>query len=203
MQKSVGRIAGVCQVAVAVLALSNGSVTGGETNMATLSTAPVLQPHGEAEVSIESRFGKAIINSRNPKMTALWLRNPDGSLPSESMLSGLENASISRRREGTAGSDSIAFVHGAYTYVVDPRAKQDTEFRAHLDRDLSPAFWAQDSLRNGLFAAAPEDAAAVILPNGLAVRYHNNHNELNKKQDCFSNSSYRQGTHGVHAFAYS
>lgn len=125
MQKSFRRIAGVCQVAVAVLALSNGSVTKGETNMATPSTAPVLQPHSEAEVVIESRFGKAIINSRNPKMTALWLRNPDGSLPSESMLSRLENASI-MRREGNPRppSDSIAFVNGAYTYVVDPRGKR-------------------------------------------------------------------------------
>lgn len=74
---------------------------------------------GDARVVIESKFGKAIINTQKPKVTSLWLRNPDGSLPSDSILSRLDNASISRRREGQAGSDSIAFVNGAYTYVVD------------------------------------------------------------------------------------
>ena len=102
MRKSFGRIPGVCQVAVAVLALSNGSVTGGETNMATPSTPPVLQPRGEAEVIIESRFGKAIINSRNPKMTAMWLRNPDGSLPVNPFSAGWKMRPFQGAEKGRA-----------------------------------------------------------------------------------------------------
>ncbi|MEI6212034.1 MAG: hypothetical protein WCR06_10470 [bacterium] len=64
---------------------------------------------------------------------------------------------------GRARARSGAQIDKEAQRLATERAKQDTEFRAHLDRDLSPAFWAQDSLRNGLFAAAPEDAAAVIL----------------------------------------
>ncbi|MHB9035390.1 MAG: MGH1-like glycoside hydrolase domain-containing protein [Armatimonadota bacterium] len=75
-------------------------------------------------IVVESKFGKAIIDTQNPKLTGLWLRNPDGTLSGDSILSRLENASISRRREGQGGSDSIAFVNGAYTYVVNSGGKR-------------------------------------------------------------------------------
>ena len=45
----------------------------------------------------------------------------------------------------------------------EAREKADLEFRAHLDRKLDAAFWAQTDLENRHFGAAPSDATAVVL----------------------------------------
>lgn len=42
------------------------------------------------------------------------------------------------------------------------RRKADAEFRAHLDRELDAAFWAQDALQNPWFAAS-HDSTAIVL----------------------------------------
>lgn len=65
------------------------------------------------------------------------------------------------------------------------RARMDADFKSKLGVDLSPAFWAEDWIRNPLFAAYPGEATVKILkalggvsrewlaasrPNGGAVR---------------------------------
>jgi 6-phospho-beta-glucosidase len=43
------------------------------------------------------------------------------------------------------------------------REELDQKFRDHLDQELPASFWAQDRLQNPHFAAAPDDAACVVL----------------------------------------
>ncbi len=46
---------------------------------------------------------------------------------------------------------------------AEAREKLDQTFRDHLDQDLPASFWAQDRLQSPHFAAAPDDAACVVL----------------------------------------
>ncbi len=64
---------------------------------------------------------------------------------------------------------TVAQIEKAARDQAAARAKIDKEFRAHLDMDLPSSFWAKDRLANPHFAAAPEDAAAVVL-RGLSGR---------------------------------
>lgn len=58
---------------------------------------------------------------------------------------------------------SIAEIDRQAVEQAAARAATDREFRAHLDRDLPASFWAQGRLESPHFAAAPGDAACVVL----------------------------------------
>lgn len=58
---------------------------------------------------------------------------------------------------------TVAQINKKGKELIAARNKVDKEFQAHLDQDLPASFWAQDRLANPHFAAAPDDAAAVVL----------------------------------------
>jgi 6-phospho-beta-glucosidase len=70
---------------------------------------------------------------------------------------------------GKPRARSLAQIEKSARQLAAGRAAIDQEFRAHLDQDLPASFWAQDRLANPHFAAAPEDAACVVL-RGLSGR---------------------------------
>ena len=65
----------------------------------------------------------------------------------------------------TAGEKPLpaAAIKAAAVKARLAREKADLEFRAHLDRKLDAAFWAQGDLENRYFGAAPSDPTAVVL----------------------------------------
>jgi alpha-galactosidase/6-phospho-beta-glucosidase family protein len=64
---------------------------------------------------------------------------------------------------GPAPEQTVAQIEEAARKGAADRAAIDQEFREHLSRELTPEFWAQDSLANPRFAANPDDAACVVL----------------------------------------
>lgn len=70
---------------------------------------------------------------------------------------------------GRPRTRSVAEIERGARGQARGREAIDREFRAHLDRDLPASFWEQGRLENPNFAAAPEDAAVVVL-RGLSGR---------------------------------
>lgn len=60
---------------------------------------------------------------------------------------------------GPAPEQTMAQIEESARKAAAYRAAIDQEFRDHLNRELTPEFWAQDSLANPHFAANPDDAA--------------------------------------------
>ena len=58
---------------------------------------------------------------------------------------------------------SLAELRAKANRAVAARKKQDALFAAHLSRDLTAEFWAQDRLANPQFGANPHDAAVHVL----------------------------------------
>lgn len=63
-----------------------------------------------------------------------------------------------RRRPST-----LAQIERAGRDAAARREALDREFRSHLERELTPEFWARDRLENPHFGAAPDDAAVLVL----------------------------------------
>jgi alpha-galactosidase/6-phospho-beta-glucosidase family protein len=101
--------------------------------------------HGLAKLAeLRRRFGPIIFSTEGDGMTHIFFEE-------------MRNATLK-----TAETWDLPRIRTWEAEIATARRQQDSDFRAHLDRDLDAAFWAQDSLQNPWFAPSHDSTALVI-----------------------------------------
>jgi 6-phospho-beta-glucosidase len=115
---------------------------------------PTMNPVREGHVKfglerlaeMRRRFGHILFSTEGDGMMHLFFERMRGPTPFVP-VKPLSAARLKAMEKGMAAA----------------RRQADLAFRAHLDRDLDAAFWAQDAFKNPHFAVAEGDATALVL----------------------------------------